>query len=60
MPKMAIYPTTGYNEHFQYLNVQQTTMPNGMVGLKFISPPTNLVQFNSLSFDIMRALTIEG
>ncbi|CAB3361115.1 Hypothetical predicted protein [Cloeon dipterum] len=29
-PKMAIYPTSGYNEHFQYLNVQQQTMPNGL------------------------------
>ncbi|XP_059485653.1 MTOR-associated protein MEAK7 [Neocloeon triangulifer] len=29
-PKMAIYPSTGYNEHYQYLNVQQQTMPNGL------------------------------
>jgi len=29
-PKMAIYPTTGFNNHYQYLNVQQQTFPNGL------------------------------
>ncbi|KAF4525523.1 hypothetical protein B566_EDAN014909 [Ephemera danica] len=29
-PKMNIYYPTGYNDHFQYLNVQQQTMPNGL------------------------------
>lgn len=30
-PKMNIYHTTGYNDHYMYLNVQQQTMPNGLV-----------------------------
>lgn len=30
-PKMRIFPSTGYNDHYQYLNLNQQTMPNGMV-----------------------------
>lgn len=30
-PEMAIYNTTGYNDHYQYINIQQQTFPNGMV-----------------------------
>ncbi|XP_046385388.1 MTOR-associated protein MEAK7 [Ischnura elegans] len=29
-PKMGIYRSTGYNDHFMYLNVQQQTLPNGL------------------------------
>ncbi|XP_046638817.1 MTOR-associated protein MEAK7-like isoform X1 [Daphnia pulicaria] len=29
-PQMAIYNTTGFNDHYQYLNLQQQTFPNGM------------------------------
>jgi len=29
-PKMAVYQTTGFNNHYQYLNVQQQTFPNGL------------------------------
>lgn len=29
-PKMAVYQTTGFNDHYQYLNVQQQTFPNGL------------------------------
>lgn len=29
-PKMRVYPSTGYNQHFQYLNLHQQTMPNGL------------------------------
>ncbi|XP_060536321.1 MTOR-associated protein MEAK7 [Cylas formicarius] len=29
-PRMRIYPSTGYNQHFQYLNLHQQTMPNGL------------------------------
>lgn len=29
-PNMAIYNTTGFNGHFQYLNIQQQTFPNGL------------------------------
>lgn len=29
-PKMRCYPSTGYNPHYQYLNLHQQTMPNGM------------------------------
>jgi len=25
-----VYPTTGYNDHFAYLNCHQTTLPNGL------------------------------
>lgn len=28
---MNLYHTTGYNDHYMYLNVQQQTMPNGLV-----------------------------
>lgn len=31
VPKMRIFPSTGYNQHFQYLNLHQQTMPNGLV-----------------------------
>lgn len=30
-PKMRIFPSTGYNQHFQYLNLHQQTLPNGLV-----------------------------
>ncbi|XP_069676383.1 MTOR-associated protein MEAK7 [Periplaneta americana] len=29
-PEMRICESTGYNNHYQYLNVQQQTMPNGL------------------------------
>lgn len=29
-PKMRCYPSTGYNNHYQYLNLHQQTMPNGL------------------------------
>lgn len=29
-PKMRCYPSTGYNDHYQYLNLHQQTMPNGL------------------------------
>jgi len=29
-PKMAVYQTTGFNDHYQYLNIQQQTFPNGL------------------------------
>jgi TLD len=29
-PKMRCFPTTGYNDHYQYLNLHQQTMPNGL------------------------------
>jgi hypothetical protein len=29
-PRMRIFPSTGYNQHFQYLNLHQQTMPNGL------------------------------
>lgn len=29
-PKMRCFPSTGYNPHYQYLNLHQQTMPNGM------------------------------
>lgn len=29
-PRMRIYPSTGYNQHFQYLNLHQQTLPNGL------------------------------
>lgn len=30
-PKMRIFPATGYNNHYMYLNLHQQTMPNGLV-----------------------------
>lgn len=30
-PRMRIFSTSGYNQHFQYLNIHQQTMPNGLV-----------------------------
>lgn len=30
-PKMAVYLSTGLNDHYQYLNQNQKTMPNGLV-----------------------------
>lgn len=30
-PKMRCFPTTGYNDHYQYLNMHQQTLPNGLV-----------------------------
>lgn len=29
-PRMRVFPSTGYNQHFQYLNLHQQTMPNGL------------------------------
>ncbi|XP_058819255.1 MTOR-associated protein MEAK7 [Topomyia yanbarensis] len=29
-PKMRCFSATGYNDHYQYLNLSQQTMPNGM------------------------------
>ncbi|CAG0917233.1 unnamed protein product [Notodromas monacha] len=29
-PRLRIYRTTGYNDHFMYLNMNQETMPNGL------------------------------
>uniref|UniRef100_A0A6I8P0R2 MTOR-associated protein MEAK7 n=1 Tax=Ornithorhynchus anatinus TaxID=9258 RepID=A0A6I8P0R2_ORNAN len=29
-PRIEVYPCTGYNEHFMYLNHGQQTMPNGL------------------------------
>ena len=29
-PKMRCFPSTGYNDHYQYLNLHQQTMPNGL------------------------------
>lgn len=39
-PKMRCFSSTAYNDHYQYLNLHQQTMPNGMVrvfGLKVSS-----------------------
>lgn len=30
-PRMRVFPSTGYNQHFQYLNLHQQTLPNGLV-----------------------------
>lgn len=30
-PKMRMFPSTGYNDHYMYLNLHQQTMPNGLV-----------------------------
>lgn len=30
-PTMEVYNSTRFNDHYQYLNVQQQTMPNGLV-----------------------------
>lgn len=32
-PKMRVFPSTGYNNHYMYLNLHQQTMPNGLVSL---------------------------
>lgn len=29
-PKMRCFSSTGYNDHYQYLNLHQQTMPNGL------------------------------
>lgn len=34
---MGIYSTTGFNDHYQYLNIQQQTFPNGLVKLSQIA-----------------------
>lgn len=36
-PTLRVYTTTGYNEHFMYLNHNQQTMPNGLVRLQSYS-----------------------
>ena len=28
---MAVYTSTGYNDHYMYLNHRQQTIPNGLV-----------------------------
>lgn len=33
-PKMRCFPSTEYNDHYQYLNLHQQTMPNGLVSTK--------------------------
>lgn len=33
-PTLKVFTTTGYNEHFMYLNQHQQTMPNGLVSLQ--------------------------
>lgn len=30
-PKMRVFGPTGYNSNYQYLNLHQQTLPNGMV-----------------------------
>lgn len=30
-PRMAVYTSTGYNDHYMYLNHGQQTIPNGLV-----------------------------
>ncbi|XP_015587276.1 TLD domain-containing protein 1 isoform X2 [Cephus cinctus] len=30
-PNILIFPSTGYNNHYQYLNLHQQTMPNGLL-----------------------------
>lgn len=30
-PAMRCFTATGYNDHYQYLNLNQQTMPNGLV-----------------------------
>lgn len=35
-PKMRCFPSTGYNDHYQYLNLHQQTMPNGLVSTAFL------------------------
>lgn len=30
IPRLRVYTTTGYNQHFMYLNQNQQTMPNGL------------------------------
>ncbi|XP_014221924.1 TLD domain-containing protein 1 [Trichogramma pretiosum] len=30
-PQILTFPATGYNTHFQYLNIHQNTMPNGLL-----------------------------
>lgn len=34
-PKMRIFNSTGFNDHYQYLNLNQQTMPNGLVIFNF-------------------------
>lgn len=45
-PTLRVFTTTGYNDHFMYLNQHQQTMPNGLV-----RPPT-FTHFYTV-FDIM-------
>lgn len=32
-PKMRVFPATTYNNHYQYLNLHQQTLPNGLVSV---------------------------
>lgn len=34
-PKMRVFTSTGYNDHYMYLNLHQQTMPNGLVSFYF-------------------------
>ena len=34
---MEVYQSTGYNKNFMYLNQNQETMPNGLVGTRSCS-----------------------
>lgn len=38
-PRLRVYSTTGYNQHFMYLNQNQQTMPNGLVRTLWLLPP---------------------
>lgn len=35
-PRMRCFPATNYNDHYQYLNLNQQTMPNGNIKLFLI------------------------
>lgn len=37
-PAMRCFNTTGYNDHYQYLNLSQQTMPNGLVSTQIMIP----------------------
>lgn len=34
-PTINCFHTTGYNDHYQYLNLHQETMPNGLVSVNY-------------------------
>ena len=41
-PKMRCFNATAYNDHYQYLNLHQQTMPNGLVKIFLVSQVTFL------------------